>query len=245
MINYIKKLLFKEENNKPFIRFTNLISWMKYYDEKNDYSYSTVFFNIKSMINDYKWKFIHRYIKKHQYFLVHTGLAPGYYDIDTRMLWANFNLLCSYVENELLITSCDIYEWEKKLNFGLSYGEWEMEYCLKNKQFQYTDNFLRANPFLGQVTTNKTNGRTCFFTEVFDLYKWWKQNRFLKPAPLDTFINNEYFNKTNLLEGDNEDRKDELIYKIHTMQSQYEENQIKEEEEMLIRLIKIRTKLWT
>lgn len=50
--------------------------------------------------NQAKWALKHRYQPKHRYNLVRTGLEPGYYDYDTRMLHACFALLCEYVEEE-------------------------------------------------------------------------------------------------------------------------------------------------
>lgn len=47
-----------------------------------------------------KWALKHRYQPRHRYNLVRTGLEPGYYDYDTRMLHACFALLCEYVEEE-------------------------------------------------------------------------------------------------------------------------------------------------
>lgn len=44
------------------------------------------------------WWFKWRYVRRHQYNIVRTGLEPGYYDEDTRMLHACMALLCQFVE---------------------------------------------------------------------------------------------------------------------------------------------------
>lgn len=49
---------------------------------------------------DAKWWLFHRLIPRHRYHVVHTGLEPSYYDVDTLMLHACMALLCRYVENE-------------------------------------------------------------------------------------------------------------------------------------------------
>ena len=46
------------------------------------------------------WWLRHRFVPKHRYNLVCTGLKPGYYDHDTRMLHACFVLLGEYIEEE-------------------------------------------------------------------------------------------------------------------------------------------------
>ena len=46
------------------------------------------------------WWLRHRFVPKHRYNLVRTGLKPGYYDQDTRMLHACFALLGDYIEEE-------------------------------------------------------------------------------------------------------------------------------------------------
>lgn len=53
----------------------------------------------------YQWV---RYRTYNRFHCVNMGetLKPGYYDIDIRMLHANFTLLCSYVEKEM-----DIIDW--------------------------------------------------------------------------------------------------------------------------------------
>ena len=42
----------------------------------------------------------YRFNPKHKYHLVDTGLTPGYYEIDERMIHAMFSLLVSFVERE-------------------------------------------------------------------------------------------------------------------------------------------------
>ena len=49
-------------------------------------------------LRDIKWWVIHRTTQR--YNVVHTGLKPGYYDIDYRMSEAMFSLLKEFVEKE-------------------------------------------------------------------------------------------------------------------------------------------------
>ena len=46
-----------------------------------------------------RW-FKYRFVKKHQYHVVHLGTKPGYSDIVERIIHANFQLLKQFVEEE-------------------------------------------------------------------------------------------------------------------------------------------------
>lgn len=52
------------------------------------------------------WGIIHRVHPKYRYHVVKTGLKPGYYDPDTRILYTNMNLTKEFVD----ITK-DTVEW--------------------------------------------------------------------------------------------------------------------------------------
>jgi hypothetical protein len=51
-------------------------------------------------IHNFKWRMYHRFHPHHRYNFVATGLPPGYYDADTRMLHVCMNLLVGFVEGE-------------------------------------------------------------------------------------------------------------------------------------------------
>jgi hypothetical protein len=57
-------------------------------------------YRIGRKINDAKYWFMWRFIPRHQYNIVRTGLKPGYYDEDTLMLHACFAILGRYIESE-------------------------------------------------------------------------------------------------------------------------------------------------
>ena len=50
--------------------------------------------------SDVLWELKWRFIPKHRYNLVRTGLKPGYYDQDTRILHACLALMGEYIEEE-------------------------------------------------------------------------------------------------------------------------------------------------
>jgi hypothetical protein len=49
-------------------------------------------------LRDLRYWFLYRLTRKHRYHIVRTGLPPGYYDEDTRMLHACMACLCRYIE---------------------------------------------------------------------------------------------------------------------------------------------------
>lgn len=57
------------------------------------------FSSLRRRTRDAVWALRHRYQRRHRYNLVETGLAPGYYDEDTRMLHACMMLLCEHIEH--------------------------------------------------------------------------------------------------------------------------------------------------
>lgn len=60
----------------------------------------------KWWIIDPIWKFKYRFISKHKYHIVRTGLKPGYYDPDTLMLYSWMKLLTDFVDE-----TKDTIEW--------------------------------------------------------------------------------------------------------------------------------------
>jgi hypothetical protein len=72
-------------------------------DEEEKWFYNAVVlpvYRVSSAVNRVIWGFRYRFIPYHRYNVVYTDLPPGYYDIDTVMLHANFQLLRRYVEDE-------------------------------------------------------------------------------------------------------------------------------------------------
>jgi hypothetical protein len=80
-------------------------------------------------LEDFIWAIHYRTYEK--YHVVKTDLKPGYYDIDTRLVHANFSLLCEYVEKEkpfehinwdsddthrqVAVEIKDLYKWWKEV----------------------------------------------------------------------------------------------------------------------------------
>jgi hypothetical protein len=182
-----------------------------------------------------------RFVKK--YYLIDTRLPrTSYYDITEKMLWANFAMLQDYVEIEL----AQMFEWSNKpisnqftssqkgmLYCQYFFEQWESE-CKKDGCPE--DIF---NP--GYVDSIKQ-----FYKEVYDLYNWWV---FGRPIRINAFdLSGYYTTITKYPEYDkrkiNDNIPDEIgecYKKINEIETSY----AIEDQEMLIRLIKIRERLWT
>jgi hypothetical protein len=195
--------------------------------------------NIREKIEDFFWEIkyvffrvVHwiRFRTYEKHHVVRTGLPPGYTDVTDKMLHANFNMLVDFIEiekawMEYICHRQDIsISWMKRLLYkckfrspelGLSYLKWEME--LEGKY--------------------NTRQRDAAF-EQFKLYDWWKNVRPNRPDPFDnfpTFGNLKDTSKKTMAQYKKASKQ------VHKICQEYN----KEDEQMLIRLMKIREELWT
>jgi hypothetical protein len=180
-----------------------------------------VYYTIKIYIKN-------RYIDKVHY--LNTGLAPGqYYEIDTRIIHGLFNELVDFVEVELawkhLIFTKYSGFWERFIfkrssELGLEYLNWAASLV-----YDESYGLSRKDIKYGKPTLQAESSK-----EIIELYNWWK-NRPYRPDPYDVI----QYNKEN--------KKEKAIAykKINKIESDYE----KEDEKMLIKLIKIRGSLWS
>lgn len=185
---------------------------------------------ISSIGREYRnFIYFFKYRTTHRYNILHTGLKPNYYDLDTRMMHGLFNELVNFVEVDKALMN-NIWgqkKFEKKPFFGrprskelgLDYLEWE----------------TKLEESGGQAENAK---------EVIALYKWWTEVYKNRPDPNEASGWSGYCERNSIEEiMDGNTKEDSQIYldKLREIEVQYE----KEDEEMLIRLIKIRKQLWT
>lgn len=62
----------------------------------------------KWWVTDPIWKFKHRFIPKHKYHILRTGLKPGYHDPDTQMLYSWMKLNKEFIDG-----TSDTIDWEQ------------------------------------------------------------------------------------------------------------------------------------
>lgn len=182
--------------------------------------------------------------------VVNTGLAPGYHDSDERMLHGMFSLLVDYVEVELAWmhvvfdkTAREHYRhpwwslgWTRFKSFrdpraGLDHLRWEMS--LDDEKLPSHE----RNPH--QAVRAR---------EIWQLYHWWKNIRPKRPDPHDASGWSEYCRKHTLddiLDDDVSDDDRLVRMEIIDLSREIETSYDEEDEQMLIRLVKIRKSLWT
>ena len=229
--------LFKEEfkENAP-IRF-----WIK-----NDFRYTVIL--------PIKWKYEKitdwiRYRTIHRYHILNTGLPPGWNDFDTKMLHVNFNMLKDFVEVELA--------W--RMSYNEEYRD-KASWCEKHMPLYHLF-FPFRNAELGIAHLNwaatlddpalppheRCDHQAVEARETLKLYKWWVEER---PSRKD--LDAHTYSKQGLgilasLDDDfNKDAEDfKAHHEIMEQQNKLEEEWKNEDNEMLIRLVRIRHSLWT
>jgi hypothetical protein len=218
----------------------------------------TVFYYIPDKIYAFKYYINNRWITKTHSLTAHPSDIPRgeWRDVGGRFLPCLFNELRDFVEVELAWWHLvwEGAEERKKYNApwwrfgwwnvrvwrcpqaGLDNLSWQMN--LTN--IEYTD---KDSPDYGQPTMQATNAK-----EIYDLYMWWTVERPKRVEPMDATGWTEYCNRRRSDDEDDFflDRKDgvdtsPMLDAMHKMEEAYE----KEDEEMMIRLIKVRRALWT
>jgi hypothetical protein len=190
--------------------------------------------------------------------VLQTKLPFGqYYEIDYRMLHANFETLVTFVESEL---AWGEFSWNnesvKYKNYtknpfkqwrcpeaGLDKLKWEME-------LKYTSDYfprVADNDLLGKPTPQAESAR-----EKWILYHWWKNSYSEMSDPHERWhkFNDEMrkkYNESFISLCDSHRTKEEKEYGAELFKkAQIEEIRVESEiDEMLIRLMKIRRTMWT
>lgn len=196
-----------------------------------------------------------RYRTKNRFFdklhYLPTRLEPGqYYDLDTRILHGLMESLVDFVEIEKAHMQLWSHPREKRplryrfplLRFksfrsrelGMKYLEWEMS--LAEPQVGDDGEIQEAVPHQANVAK-----------EIVALYTWWKDVRPSRPDPYDVSGWTEYCadNHDGLFSNDRTEQDcrltSQMLEQLNELEKQYDD----EDEQMLIRLIKIRKSLWT
>lgn len=226
--------------------------------------------NLQDIVNfpydkliDARYYLYNRFIDRKHY--LRTGLKPGqWYEFETRILHGLFTELVDYIEVEKAWHQvvCDdvarkqfsppwwnnyrLFDWGiwRCQEAGLAHLEWEMS--LTNDYEWMPDEKERLQqPDYGKPTLQAINA-----SELLELYKWWKEKRPSRPDPGDITGYNDFYESKkgqniedflNMKSKEDKDMLHKLMDEVHKIEEAYE----KEDEEMMIRLIKIRQSLWT
>ena len=210
-----------------------------------------------------------------KYHTIQTRLDPWrYHEVDTRILHGMFETLVDFVEIEkawmMVIWGQDEnrhkfgYKWYEMngwLNWfasekrhpeaGLAHLEWEMALTIDDSWYGGDEESIAAAKEKGEYGGPTHQAKAA--KEQFELYNWWKNIRPNRPDPMDASGYTAYFDR--LRKDGNDDffsflntkSEEDRIEQQNCSElcSQIEEAYEREDEEMLIRLIKIRRSLWT
>jgi hypothetical protein len=189
-------------------------------------------------------------------------IKPGQWcDVGNRFLPCLFNELVDFVEVELawwhLAWNAEDrpkYKapwwrfgwWNMRLwrcpQAGIDNLKWQMELTLDR---EYPDQDIPADK-VGKPTPQAVRAR-----EVYDLYKWWTEVRPLRPDPHEASGWSEYCERQRELNDGRlfgskttpelKKMSNRSLKMLHKIEAQYE----REDEQMMIRLVKVRHALWT
>ena len=212
-------------------------------------------------INDIRYYINNRWISHSHALTAHArDIKPGsWMDVGNRLLPCMFNELVDFVEVEQAWHHC-MWSDEAKTKFdvpwyrrgwlrlrtwrspeaGLEYLRWASE--LTNAEFLDDDKKHEAEPTY-QAKAAK---------EIIELYTWWTTTYRNRPDPYDASGWTEYCEASRLanggklsFSGDKTPELKKMSDKAHKLLQKIEAQYEKEDEAMMIRLIKIRQSLWT
>jgi hypothetical protein len=155
----------------------------------------------------YKIKYLYSYLRNRfvvKHHLIRTGLRPGWWDTDTRMLYGMMALLVEFIEKE---KPEEIVEWDSASDHAHARDEFKAIYG-------WWKNYPK------------------FQNEISDLLSKWHDCKFGKD------YSHDWIKKLNI--PDTKEAK-RLFDNLNIAEQRLEE----EEQDMLMRLVKIRHFLWT
>lgn len=181
-----------------------------------------------------------RYRTTDRYHVVRTDLAPGYRELDTRMLHASFTLLKDFVEVEM----ANMSRWTCG---GVSEDTPKWAHMFPNLYWMFKS---PRSPSMGlaylkeHVAMNQPDEK---LTTALELYIWWTETRPARQLPqMPTYDHQGLGTLAVLSDKFDKNAPDFMAYRaahdsIQKVESQWEE----EDTEMLVKLAQIRNRLWT
>jgi hypothetical protein len=231
-------------------------------EEGLDYLQQVVYF-IPDKLYDLKYYINNRWVTRTNSLTAHPrDIKPGTWcDVGNRFLPCLFNELVDFVEVELAWWHIAWADKEEKKKYAAPFWatgwfRWRTWRCpqagLDNLEWQRQlrwkeDEVGPDSKNLGELTPQAVKAQ-----EILDLYTWWTTTYRNRPEPMEASGWTAYCEAARLANGGklsfSSDKTPELakmskvaMKKMHKMEADYE----KEDEAMMIRLIKVRHGLWT
>jgi len=170
-----------------------------------------------------------RFVSKSHF--IKTGLQPGrFHELDERILHGLFNELVEFVEVDLAMQQAfgdKSYEFKRGRcrEAGLDHLRWSSDLRFGPDEF-----VSEKDRMYGKPTPQAKSSMV-----IAELYNWWTETRPNRPDP------SEASGWSALFEAEDSKEKRAALKKLWKMEQDYD----REDEKMLIRLVKIRKHLWT
>lgn len=230
-------------------------------EEGLDYAQNFVYWPIDK-IYSVKYYINNRWVSRTHQLTAHArDIRPGdWCDVGNRFLPCLFNELVDFVEIELAwwhLVWAEPQERDKYKMPWWAVGWWRVrtwrnaQAGLDNLDWQRKlvweeDHCAEGSPNIGQPTPQAVNAQ-----EILDLYTWWTVERPKRVDPHEAsgwsaICDRRRASGKDLLDfedrtKDEEDESSKALDLLHKLEEQYEQ----EDEDMMIRLIKVRRGLWT
>lgn len=205
-----------------------------------------------------------RFVTKPHY--LNTKLEKGtYHEIDRRMIHGLFETLVDFIEVEkawmLVVWNEEervkySLPWYKRVPYFLRWKEWrcpEAGLAHLNWEMSLINDceWASADEKAADASCGLPTSQAVAAKEQYELYNWWKNIRPVRPDPMDAGGWSDYckamddkYGSLGWMEERNEQEQTTSKLALDKTQ-EIEEMYDREDEEMLIRLIKIRRSLWT
>lgn len=211
-------------------------------------------------LNDVRYYINNRWIHT-THGMMSRSLEPGkWHEFETRLLHSTFDQLVNFVEIE---QAWHHAMWDEKAREKYRTPWWQKHWFFRwGKVWRCPEagvehlewaSDLNLNDFHspGDPEYNQPSPQAIAAKELLELYNWWKFDRPSRPDPMDesgwtAYCEIRREKGIDFLDFDDKTPEEAALSKAALDRSQEIENQYdQEDEEMLIRLIKIRRSLWT
>jgi len=175
-------------------------------------------------------RFMLRFVERP--YCLDTGLLKwDWHELDERIIHALFNELKNYVEVELasMFIATDKGGFRMRggrcPEAGVANLEWQCSLKYGDSEF-----VKKGDPKRGRPTPQAVSAK-----RILELYRWWTEVRPARPDPMDASGWSEVH------DSKDEKRRGKASDALQKIEEEYD----REDEKMLVRLIKVRKSLWT
>jgi hypothetical protein len=215
---------------------------------------------IPDKINDVRYYINNRWVNQTHGMYAKSLKKGQWHEFETRLLHSAFDQLVDFVEVEQAWHHV-MWSEEARERFNTPWwrkqwwSRWGMTWRCPDAGIEYLiwASGLVQNEFIDKDHKDygKPTQQAVTAKETLELYKWWKVTRPARPDPMDASgwsavceKRRQKYNDDVMWEDNNKEERKEsrkALLLSHKIEEQYD----KEDEQMLIRLIKIRKGLWT